>query len=432
MRSATAISGVTGGWTGDYPMNSMLHQAVGRSWIFYSNWGVNHSVQYVSSTDKIVWSSAGVVTTGIAYPYNGSYSSYYDNTNGYFHVAYIVAGSSTAHPDNIYYIRGLPSTAGTVSWDSAQIVTTGIANYGPITIATDTSGRPWIGYGANYSASGNALLFPYVIKSTTSNGTWTSASGYPIQLSTAAPTPATGGGYYAQGNAIVTPISGSSMYIIYGWQCDGNNQAGISGRLYNGTTLGSEVFIASGNTFTNTQLIFDSAVTDPSGVIHLLHWNNYYSYSGSWSSGVPITRNETGNQILMYDTTTSSLIMYEQEYPGTFYSRALSNGSWGSETLIGSGSTALGWINGMRTNTVSSGGMFISSTQAPPYFIVAFDTHRVDTTANFSPNLGVYTRKSRSSWGWHPTSNLPLSGEKVARTKRSTYQRETGIKRTFR
>lgn len=160
------------GSSSDYhPPARRTFYAQGRIW--YIGWwpsGTLGNIIYTSSTDGITWATP--TDTGLRC--NRPPVAYYDGT--YVHIAYQAYSSLY-----LCYVRGTPNSDGTITFGTAQNAIASSSNYIPTSIIVDSNGYPWIGY--RYSSDGSNW-YPYVVKSSKNDGTWTTASGFPYQFST--------------------------------------------------------------------------------------------------------------------------------------------------------------------------------------------------------------------------------------------------------
>ena len=187
-------------------------------WLIYADG--SDQVYKTSSDNGYSW---GVAQTFIAGLGGGgpNASIWFDGT--YIHYARCVSVGG-----DIYYRRGTPESDGTITWSAAeQTVETfaGAPGADYVAIAVDSNGYPWIGY-MYYDGTD---WFPYVTKSSTNDGTWTTDAGFPYQLN------ATGVAWASFPVATPIPLTGGKVYIVYGW-------VGITvrGALWDGVAMGAE------------------------------------------------------------------------------------------------------------------------------------------------------------------------------------------------
>jgi len=195
--------------------------ANGRFWVFYFD---GDYLVYRTSTDGETWSSPTTIGSWAA----GVFSLFFDGT--YFH--YARSGGAGV---NLYYRRGKPNADGTITWSADEQLVQALEDsndiiYTPV-IAVDSNGYPFIGYRYyDYSAG---TYYPYVTKSSTNDGTWSTASGFPYLLKDVSSS------YW---RVIPLRLTGGKMYILYFYS--GANSS--FGRLWTGT-MGSEEAVTSSN-----------------------------------------------------------------------------------------------------------------------------------------------------------------------------------------
>jgi len=184
-----------------------------RFWVFYSD---NVNLVYTTSIDGSVWVSATAVRTASANP---EFSVWFDGT--YVHYA---KGQKDQVPNTpLYYRMGVPNASGNITWNAPeQIVAPAVANrsYRAPQIITDSDGYPVITYFNKTTKP--YILVASVIKSSTKNGTWTNAAGFPAVVSTKAAWP------------FSVPLKNSKLYTM--WFSMDN--AKTRGSLYNGAFWG--------------------------------------------------------------------------------------------------------------------------------------------------------------------------------------------------
>lgn len=160
------------------PTQDFGFYAAGRFWVFYQD--PDYDFEFKSSTDGINWSNATTIQNSATQIVAAMHDVYFDGTN----VHYIRNDhTNVGNYDGCYYRRGVPQSDGTITWAAAEQTilnkNTEYLHGNDISLTVDSNGYPWVGmkYGTT-SARGNA----YVFKSSTNDGTWITASGYPKLL----------------------------------------------------------------------------------------------------------------------------------------------------------------------------------------------------------------------------------------------------------
>lgn len=192
------------------PWQRKVVYASGRFWAFYSD-GAN--MVYETSTDGINWAAAIVIR---AADRGCRFSVWFDGTN--FAYAYNSATYLGGDDGTIYFRMGTLNLGGTISWLAVEQTVVAGVRYTSVFVIFDSNGYPWINY--------VATLNLYVLKSSTNNGTWTNAVGFPIQVNVAVAEP---------WSSILLPLTAGKVSVIYG----AGNQCAFH-RLYNGVNFDPE------------------------------------------------------------------------------------------------------------------------------------------------------------------------------------------------
>ena len=226
------------GWANCYNYQIKTFYANGRLWTFYAD---GNNMVYKTSLDGITWSAKTVF-------YSGQYCGYalalhFDGM--YLHYAFNGAYTGAL----LMYRMGIPNSNGTITWvNSEQIVLNVATNYNSMycQIITDSNGYPWIVY------CYKPLNFPtlpavgYVTKSSTKDGTWATASGFPKDLT---------------GNHInnlpvphITALTQGKMYCVYN---PDSNSLPNYGVLWNGSWGSVETVTSLNSGISNGMIVAD-------------------------------------------------------------------------------------------------------------------------------------------------------------------------------
>lgn len=143
----------------------------GRHWVFYSD-GTN--MVFRTSTDGNTWSAATTVRAATA---NQMFGLWFDGT--YVHYAY----SSWVSNTPLYYRRGTPVAAGTVTWTAEVEAVAAVANYRHYyaDVSVSSGGFPWVTYRTQDMTDSDPNT-PFCSKSSTTDGTFVADAGFPYQL----------------------------------------------------------------------------------------------------------------------------------------------------------------------------------------------------------------------------------------------------------
>ena len=183
------------------PHQRQCFYAAGRYWVFYGDYNNAtgpFDLYFTSSADGISWSAPTNLTT---FPIcDAQWSVCFDGSK--LHVIKCIQSGAIFH-DGLYYRRGTPNADGTITWDAAWQTAIAAGNkVGDASLAVDTAGLVWVGYDNSNSAK--------VTKNSANDGTWTTAAGFPIELTNG-----------IEENPILSPLAGGAMYAtVYRWNSD--------------------------------------------------------------------------------------------------------------------------------------------------------------------------------------------------------------------
>lgn len=300
-----------------FPQQRKGFYATTRYWVAYSN---GTHIIYKTSLDGSTWSSGtllGAGTTGgdFSWSYNGTYVHY---------VRRDVGGST------FQYRCGEPNSTGLITWDAVeQTVITFTTIFGVATVAVDSQGYPFVSY---FNGSG-ADYRPYVTKSQWNNGSWSTDSGFPYNLTS-------GGGTLWW--TVIVPLTSQRMYALYNLL----NANPIYGRLWNGTGWESEETIASSSHFYSAVAYNDDVhLTYVNGTTYELVYNSR-TYGSGWGTEEAIVTGLASNStiVLSVDSTTGNLVAVWAGASDTIYSQAYVGSVWQS---------TITWITEANINTLS-------------------------------------------------------------------------------
>jgi PKD repeat protein len=235
-------------------VSSKLFYAQGRYWIFYYDGNVGFGFR--SSTDLSTFSNFTFITN---YGPGQQWDVVLDGT--YVHYIRNDADTST----HWYYNRGTLSSAGTISWGTETTVTTNVSGAYARSICLDSYG--------NVLVAVNEASQPKVYKNANTNGTWATASGYPMNLgSTTAST------WWPQ----VVPLASGKWYAI-GVQANGSKAQGF---YYDGSSVNTEANISAQNAYGANQW----SARSYNGEVHFAYSGNTHVYyrkrasNGTWDA----------------------------------------------------------------------------------------------------------------------------------------------------
>jgi len=264
----------------EYTFQRKTFYANGRYWVFYVD---ENYLRFKTSTDGSTWSSATSIHA-IAYNDGYEFSVWFDGT--YVHIAYVylVYGLEWT----LFYRRGTPNSDGTITWsaDDQEVYhgTSSVYYHIPM-ISVDSAGHAWIGV-LYYNGSINSI-YPCVFKNANTDGTWSTADGFPYLLNSTADT---GWG------VIPVPLTGGKVYVVYF-----RTKVRPAGRLYDGVNWGDEE-IAADHEVNPWRPNCLSAVGEGDNV-HIVF--NHYSSTGQIYYNKRVYGSGWGSDVLVQDSVPS-------------------------------------------------------------------------------------------------------------------------------
>lgn len=289
----------------EYSYQRKVFYMQGLFWVFYYD-GTN--LVYRTSGDGESWGSSTTVRASVT---GNDFSLYFDGDN----IQYVFSPSGGG---NLTYRVGTPQTTGSITWlSSEQQVTDDDSGNDPY-IACDTSGYPFIAY-----RNSTLTHYPYVTKSSTKNGSWTTDAGFPYQLSTLDDT---------DWKISLVPLSSNKIYAIYGWGIDFNGSLydGLWGANEQVSTISDGYFPSySSAVSTGTVIHFTYVQATPTANIK---YQNYTIASG-WTAEINATTGLSGTVTgcpLSYHSENDTLYLFYGIADTIYYKRF--NGTWSSAT----------------------------------------------------------------------------------------------------
>jgi len=300
------VSATRGSW------QHKVFYAKGRFWVFYCQ--AVDDFGYRSSTDGSTWSA---FTQVYAHGWSTHYDVHFDGT--YVHWSFCYWNYDSGR---IRYQRGTPNADGTITWDTLQIIDpiSTSYGYGGTWLEVDSGGYPWIGYVEK--TGGEAAYYPIVTKSSTNDGTFSEASGFPYRLTTSASTDAW--------RPIPVAMTNGKVYVVYG----SNTVAdAVYGKEWNGSAWGSEETIKGSDVreisaITDGDLVYVSILTDGYNIVAYRRDNN-----GNWGSEESVKTGLDADAWSALCRGGSNKIYLFWEYANDILYKVRTT-SWGSETIL--------------------------------------------------------------------------------------------------
>ena len=305
--------------------------ASGLFWAFYCN--DTHMICKTTS-DFVTWSDKMSIRPSIRAYY---FDILFDGT--YLHYVW---GNGAYPQDRFYYRRGIPQSDGTISWSAAEQEAAPHCGTSPV-MDVDSAGRIWFVYQQGKTGGGTHRF--YVTKNNNIDGTWSTASGYPLELSEVN----LPGRNRIQGS--ICALTDGKMYAVWAWQ---NKSSGttspVYGKLYNGIGWGPRETVSSRNVtcLAGNSVSVDAINDDVITVYPAKQGNktqigfNYRNYTlGSWgldenvSSILPsdcnVDKRACGPAITLDPTSRTLWVYYADIEKGMIYLRNRTGRIWNAE-----------------------------------------------------------------------------------------------------
>jgi hypothetical protein len=250
-----------------------------RHWVFYTK---TADTCWKSSEDGSSWGGESTVPNW-GYGVAGKVATCFETRAGtdYVHLA---AATNTSY---FYYKRGVLNADGTVTWTSTQTVSSNAYTYSPH-IFVDSDGYGWF-TARRYPGSGS-YTYRFVQKNANNDGTWSTASGYPQDLSGSGYEWLGGGVGLASGKVVVW-YGDSALHTIYA-------------KRFNGTTWGNQETITT--VCSQTGDIAGVAIDDDVYVTFVNTSNNIIVHRRTYDTGW-----DAGTTVYAAGATVYSTIAYE-------------------------------------------------------------------------------------------------------------------------
>jgi len=298
-----------------YCQRTCSFYAEGLYWAFSDAVGViDGPISYWTSADGVSWSGEYTISIVSSDNIEGMGVWYRD---GYVHISYggLTTGTGVGKDDYIRYRRGAPNSDSSITWSTdwqtAVTITPSTHRVKKALVSVDSNGYPFIAY-TDDNGYGTSF-WHYMTESSTNNGTWTTAGGYPWQIQTS--------GFDRPFFTAAYPNS-AKMYLLYS-----DNSATLKGKYYNGASWsGVADTIGSGN------IAAFNAVADNEDNLYIV-WQDQISGAvslrvryadGSWSSSAVVTNSGYQPNVAYNDDNGYIYIMWIES--GYVRAIALANG----------------------------------------------------------------------------------------------------------
>jgi len=311
------------------PANRATFYAAGLYWVFFAHdAGAGKEINYITSPDGTTWSAKIEITSGASLVDGKYWSTWFDGTSFYYvyRDSALLAG----------FRKGTPESSGNFTWAAAEqsvtLTTAGKTMYWP-TVAVGSDGHAQIAYQEN---DGAAQSYKTVRNSNT-DGTWATTGGYPVTIWSAG----------AVNLACLTLIADYDSDDMYAFATKTSDSV-LHGYYFNGSSWSgtADNWGTVGGTFpTGISAAFESdddivATWFNSTTQNL--FNVRYS-GGSMGTASTFGTYESGSApTLTFDTVSGkTLLFWIDGTSDDLYFKTYTDGTWGSDTLVGTGTLDL-------------------------------------------------------------------------------------------
>ena len=299
------------------PFQRKSFYANGRYWVFYVE---GSNIVFRTSTDGSSWSASTTVRSNAdpdsQYCVGGHFSVFFDGT--YLHYAYADDASS----GSLYYRRGIPNSDGSMTWSAVEQTAYSQSGYNPSDpfVSVDSSGYPWIGFSC-YSSGHRA----YVTKSSKNDGTWTTESGFPYQLTNS---------LNDYNRVTIVPLTSQKVYAIY----TASGGCRVYGKLWTGSWGNEEQVSTGASTIQSGSYYSAVASSDDIHFVYLSSSTVKYIkriYGTGWQSEVTVQSSVTTTSapVLSINTATADLCCFWGGSPTAdhIYYKKCVGGTWDTD-----------------------------------------------------------------------------------------------------
>ena len=214
--------------------NSVIHDSIRTTEQHHTFWDLNRYWIFYFNTTYINYRTVfrnGTVSQEYAlraWTHGKSFSIWNNSTS---HEISYVWSDAALYQSGVYYRKGILQNNNTISWVAAEqtvIPPSATFAYYQVNIAVDSEGYPWVCYFRGIYGGSDWFT---VVKSSSKDGTWTNATGFPNEL------------WESVSHGSLLPLTDGKMYVVATWH--GHNPLGW---LWNGASFGNNETIMSQTT----------------------------------------------------------------------------------------------------------------------------------------------------------------------------------------
>ncbi len=329
IQSQVCTSNVKNGWAVNYPKQRKLFFMARLIWVFYSD---GSDAVYRTSSDGSRWSDPIVLRKGASLGHR--IGCWHDGT--FIHYAHCAA----ADGEDVVYRRGTPNKNGTIIWSAPEQTAYDVPagkNVMYPKVIVDSSGAPWVAFMLYEGGFNKPPYDAIVAKSSRSNGTWKTASGFPYILvdnnTTSYPDP------------VGVPMTKGRTFWVYNKNV---MDATYYGRNWNGQSWDSEEtvtrshssyglynLVADGD---NIHMVFGGGTIKYRKRGYRTGWSKEHQLAGSASGHTSITKTGPNSVIVTWLDCSKHALAYRKMVEGQWASPVV----WIDESIDGFANPRLG------------------------------------------------------------------------------------------
>jgi len=365
----------------------------GLYWVFFISYLSGSALlYYTTSGNGQTWATATEVSSTVV---TGGYSVWFDG----IYVYYVLSGTYSS-ASYLYNRAGTISNTGLISWVQTQQM--GATGYGGIlypTVITDSNDYEWIGIFAQYQYTGSSYIScGYALKSSTTGGIWTLASGFPYETQCDSSSSYFPGGtedlvQLANGAIVAITAASGSNWAFQAWT-GSSWESTVTSSMYDfgeftAVAYGNNVAVAAqgGGSSSNYDLVYEFYSYSTNSVSASFEKTMASEFYDSPTLSVDQT---TGTLYVFLDTLTSPYTVSYMKYTSAWGYQ----GGWGAVSVLFSGGSYISYA--YLDSSYSNSGDMIGLTLTSSYGLSPY-TEDVLFSAIPAPIPTAAT--SSNSWG---------------------------------
>lgn len=301
------------GWSVNYPKQRKMFFIHKKLWVFYSD---GRDSVYRTSDDGQSWSSPTLAHKNGHYGHRTSFA--FDGS--YLHMAHNAAAAG----ESVVYRRGKPDASGAIAWSSEQTVATVSSQHNVMypKVIVDDQGSPWVSYVLCKGGPHNAPYDAVIVKSSTNDGTWSTAKGFPHNLVSDNPD--------SYPDVTGTPMREGKTY----WMVNRKKGEPYRGKLWNGSSWGQEEHVSQGGgSYGLFNLLAEGDTIHATYLTQGARYRQRNPQTG-WGEEKIVMHRAGGHLSLTQAGTQHIIVTWLNAHTQQVMFREAKNNQWGPPTLV--------------------------------------------------------------------------------------------------